>query len=264
MSFKKLIPLSLIFLTPFVGEASTCSGARPDLSLVLAIDVSGSVDKKEMETQLKGYRDAFLSPMVQQNLLGCQCTEISVILWAEKAAVAYPATKMSGPEEVSKLSNFFDNLSKNPSPSVTYGLSETTELTNMLEASGKYLLDLPSRAIRLAINVSGDGTIPNFASASLSRLRARKDFLINNDITVNGIPIVVYEGSDFVPVQNAGGILSPLSQRSTQAPLYSDVAEFFDKEVRTPYGFLQRAEGYDDFPLAVQKSLERTTCNLMM
>ncbi len=264
-TLKNLTLFSILFLIPFQGFASTCDSARPDLSLVLAIDVSSSVDKEEMETQLQGYKNSLLSPQIQNNLLNCQCTEISVVLWAQGATVAYPATQMKSSQEISELAKFFNDLSKGDTPWVKYGLSTTTEITNALGFSGKYLLDLKSQANSLVINISGDGGLPNNSLNALTKLRTQRQFLIDNGITINGIPIVVHESSD--STQGRSLIDSPVSpsvNNSNYTPLYSDVADFYDQEVRSTYGFLQKAEGYEDFPRVLQRSLERLTCNLIM
>ncbi len=72
------LPLLTMSLAPPASAESSC----PDLSLVLAIDSSSSIDDAEYALQMQGYASAFRSPAVLHALNSAGRVDVAVVVWA--------------------------------------------------------------------------------------------------------------------------------------------------------------------------------------
>jgi len=162
-----------------------------DLELVLAVDVSGSMDADERQLQRSGYVAALRHPEV----LGAIRTGVygrialTLVEWAGPAAqtVIVPWRLIDGPAAAEAVAG---ELSAAPSPSIR-GTSIGAALlytARLFDANGY-------AGSRLAIDVSGDG--PNNIGPPVAPAR---DATVARGIVVNGLPIMLKGGSGGLPV----------------------------------------------------------------
>ncbi len=153
-----------------------------DLLLVLAVDVSASIDTDDARLQRQGYRDALTDRQVLAAIAGGPLGAIA-IAYVEWGGYFYqrlvmPWTRIAGPDDAQAWSDQLDTVP--PSQTMTW-----TSLSGGLEFSGKVLADCPFEGTRRAIDVSGDGGNNNGPPPEPVR-----DRLGAEGITVNGLPIV--------------------------------------------------------------------------
>lgn len=169
---------------PGAAEAQTAV----DLELVLAVDVSLSMDMDEQRLQRDGYVQAMRDPEVQKAIASGPNGRIAVTYmeWAGPPTqnVVIPWTIIDSPAAANA---FADRLEAAP-----ISRARMTSISAAL-AFSKGLLDMSGmRGIRRVIDVSGDG--PNNAGFPVTGIR---DELIAAGIVINGLPIVLKRGSSW-------------------------------------------------------------------
>jgi len=152
-----------------------------DLELVLAIDVSGSVDQEEARLQREGYLTALESPAVLQAIKGGIFGRIAVIYieWAgsEHALTVNPWALIDGPEAVRA---FNARLQTMPPTRGMY-----TSITTAIEYAMPMFDNNGFEGTRRVIDISGDG--PNNIGGLITVARDRA---VAKGITINGLPIM--------------------------------------------------------------------------
>jgi hypothetical protein len=153
-----------------------------DLELVLAVDVSLSMDMDEQRLQRDGYVQALRDPEVQKAIASGPNGRIAVTYmeWAgpPSQTVVVPWTIIDSPAAARA---FADQLEAAP-----ISRARMTSISAALTFSKSLLATSGVRGIRRVIDVSGDG--PNNAGFPVSGIR---DELINDGIVINGLPIVL-------------------------------------------------------------------------
>lgn len=156
-----------------------------DLALVLAIDVSGSIDATEYDLQLDGYRSALASPAVRNALADAGRVEIGALLWGDDA-MPRTVIPMRLLDHASALDRFAHDLR-----SVGRRTWGNTGLATALAQSLDLLLEPDHCADRRLVNVSGDGrasTDPRARSREspeTARARAARE-----GVTINALAIL--------------------------------------------------------------------------
>lgn len=152
-----------------------------DVLLVLAVDVSRSVDEDEARLQREGYRNAVSDPMVIEAIRGGMIGAIGVsyVEWAgaEYQRVVLPWTRISTPADAYSWASRLDEA---PRASLSW-----TSISGALEFSGGVLANAPFEGTRRVIDVSGDG-VNNSGGA----VEAVRDKLVADGVTINGLPIM--------------------------------------------------------------------------
>jgi len=158
-----------------------------DLELVLAVDVSRSMDPSEQQLQKEGYVEALQHPEVlaaiREGFLGR--IAVAYVEWAGPGlhAIVAPWTVIDGKESAEA---FVDRVATTPL-SFLHGTSISSALlfsSGLFEENG-------FRSTRQVIDVSGDG--PN--NMGYPVLDAR-ELVLSRGITINGLPIMLH--ADFV------------------------------------------------------------------
>jgi hypothetical protein len=153
-----------------------------DLELVLAVDVSLSMDMEEQRLQRDGYVQALRDPEVQKAVAAGPNGRIAVTYmeWAgpPSQAVIVPWTIIDSPAAAQA---FADKLEAAP---ITR--ARMTSISAALTFSKSLLAGSGARGIRRVVDVSGDG--PNNSGFPVTGIR---DELINDGIVINGLPIVL-------------------------------------------------------------------------
>jgi hypothetical protein len=110
-----------------------------DLQLVLAVDVSRSIDEDEARLQREGYRTAMLDPRVLAAVTGGVMGAVAVA-YVEWAGMSYqqlviPWTRIAGPAEAAAWSG---RLARSPRQSVSW-----TSISGVLFFSRRLLAECP-------------------------------------------------------------------------------------------------------------------------
>ncbi|WP_245624281.1 DUF1194 domain-containing protein [Belnapia moabensis] len=165
-------------LAPTLARAE---GDPVDVLLVLAVDVSRSVDEDEAGLQREGYRNAVADPVVVEAIRGGMMGAIGLayVEWAgaEYQRLVLPWTRIAGAGDAQAWS---ERLAEAPRASLSW-----TSISGALDFSLKVLNDAPLEATRRVIDVSGDGVNNSGGPVDLAR-----DRVVAEGITINGLPIV--------------------------------------------------------------------------
>ncbi|MFN3449485.1 MAG: DUF1194 domain-containing protein [Roseococcus sp.] len=149
----------------------------PELALVLAVDVSASVDHDEFGLMVEGlamaWRDARLHAALPAHGLAA-----AVLFWSEAQEVALPWRRIGGPDEDEKMA---EALSA-PPPLPAAG---ATALGEALAASLRLLAACPWPARRAAVDVSGDGR-----SNRGRPPRPFRDLAAASGVTINALAVL--------------------------------------------------------------------------
>lgn len=156
--------------------------AYVDLELILAVDVSGSMDGIEQRFQRAGYLAAIPHPDVIRAIRSGPNRRIALtyIEWAgdEAQSITVPWQIISG-EASAKA--FADRLSR---ARVAY--LRGTSIANILEFGSKYFDKSGVTGLKRVIDVSGDG--PNNEGWPITKVR---DEVLAKGIVINGLPIML-------------------------------------------------------------------------
>ena len=170
-----------------VSEAPPGAAQTPiDLELVLAVDVSLSMDLDEQRLQRDGYIAAFRDPEVHAAIASGAHARIAVIYmeWAGRSTqnVVVPWTLIDGPAAARDLADRLERLpiSRARLTSISGGLLFAQGL---FETSG-------FKGLRRVIDVSGDG--PNNDGSPVAEARDR---LVAQGIVINALPIMLKIGN---------------------------------------------------------------------
>jgi Protein of unknown function (DUF1194) len=178
--------LSILFLaTPMNGSRSAGGKEEVDVELVLAVDVSYSMDLEEQRLQREGYIKALTSPDVLKAIQQGQAGKIAVTYFEWAGATlqrtVVPWQVIDGPETADA---FVAKLAAAPI-SRWYRTSVSGAILYGLEQFENNGFD----AMRRVIDISGDGPNNSGMHVELARERALKA-----GIVINGLPIMVNNG----------------------------------------------------------------------
>jgi hypothetical protein len=159
------------------------SNAIPvDVELVLAVDISFSMDPSEQELQREGYIKALTSTEFLRALREGANGKIAVtyVEWAgaHDQKIVMPWRLIEGPESADAVAG---EIERTP-----YRRASRTSISGALHFS-KTLFDTSGyRGLRRVIDVSGDG-----ANNAGPLVAAARDEIIAMGITINGLPIML-------------------------------------------------------------------------
>ena len=173
--------LLAVILALIAGVAMPASARPVDLALVLAIDVSGSVNTERYELQRRGYAEAFASNEV-----------ISAIAAGENHAIAVTLVEWSGAGHQRQMIGWtlvYDTASAQAFGSAIAetprAFSDWTSISAALDYAVGLFHDADVEPLRRVIDISGDGINNNGRSITEAR-----DAAIAEGIVVNGLPIL--------------------------------------------------------------------------
>jgi hypothetical protein len=157
-----------------------------DVELVLAVDVSYSMDMDELAIQREGYAQAIISKEFLQALKAGPNGKISVTYfeWAASSdqKIIIPWRVIDGPETADAVAN---EIMKTP-----IRRASRTSISGAIHFAMPLFDENPYRGLRRVIDISGDG--PNNNGSSVTDAR---DTALAKGITINGLPIMVKEPS---------------------------------------------------------------------
>jgi hypothetical protein len=213
-----LLAIGLMGTPPVVAQSTR---DRVDVALVLAVDVSGSVDDSRFSLQMEGIARAFEDRDVQNTILSGPYGALLVTLvnWSQKPQIAVPWRVIASPADAMA---FAADVRRAPRRAEDF-----TCMSLMMQVVGEKLLPLmPVPADRLVVDISGDGRDNCNPRTTVDSMR---DGLVADNVTVNGLPI--REGRE----------------AETIAPWYEQHV------IGGAASFLLPANGYQDFGRAIRQ-----------
>ncbi len=166
-----------------VASAQAKGGATGvDAELVLAVDVSYSMDQEEQKLQRAGYAAALTSPEFQGALKSGPYGKVAIVYmeWASSrdAKVLIEWTVIDGPAAANA---FADKLLEAP-----YRRASRTSVSGAIDASMALFENNGFEGIRRVIDISGDG--PNNDGRLVTQAR---DEAVAKGVTINGLPLLI-------------------------------------------------------------------------
>ncbi|WP_376742962.1 DUF1194 domain-containing protein [Ensifer canadensis] len=151
-----------------------------DLELVLAVDVSYSMEIDEQRAQRQGYVNAFLQPELVNAIEDGSIGKIAVtyVEWGGSAVQIMPWTLIDGP---STAGQFADALRQQPMRRISF-----TSISNTLAFSRNLFLASPFQGMRRVVDISGDG--PNNSGVPVPVAR---NSTVAQGIVIDGLPIML-------------------------------------------------------------------------
>lgn len=212
------------------GVAVADEAVEVDMRLVLAVDVSRSVDADEYALQKDGYARAFTDPRIVDAISSGPLRRIGVcyVEWAGAQMQRTPLdwTLADGPKACAEIAARIAAL--------PYDAHRWTGVGAAMLYAAARLEASPFRSKRMVIDVSGDGRNNNGPAADLVR-----DQLVARGITINGLPIM----------GDAPNFGSPPDR---------DLDRWYEENViGGPGAFVIAAQGFGDFARAVRQKLIR-------
>ncbi len=197
------------------------SAAACDLALVLAVDVSGSVDTQEYRIQMDGLAAALRDGIVSEALYEQQAM-VTLIQWtgSSRQRQTLPWTQM---QSFADIAQFADAVAEDQRVWRNY----STAIGEALDISRRVFEDVP-QCKRRVVDVSGDGP-----SNEGSEPREHHVKLRHGRVTVNALAI---ETDD------------------TDLTGY-----FFENLIIGEGAFVETAWGFEDYPAAILRKLQRET-----
>jgi hypothetical protein len=169
-----------------LGHQLADKQAVVDVELILAVDVSYSMDMDELAIQREGYAQAIVSKEFLQALKTGPTGKISVTYfeWAatNDQKIIIPWRVIDGPETADAIA---DEIMKTP-----IRRASRTSISGAIYFAMPLFDENPYRGLRRVIDISGDGANNNGSPVTIAR-----DTALAKGITINGLPIMVKEPS---------------------------------------------------------------------
>ncbi len=167
-------------------QVAAASYEPVDTALVVAVDVSNSVDDARYKLQMEGIAAALTDESVLEVILNGPRGAIlfSIVTWSDRPEVAMPWFRISSKEEALTAAAMVRALPR-------FG-GEFTCMGRMMQfLNDKVLSQVPAQALRTVVDVSGDGRDNCNPDRPVDVLR---DELASYGTIINGLPIL--EGSE--------------------------------------------------------------------
>ena len=174
--------LALVCLLSCAGAARAADSPKVDLLLVLAADVSRSIDDAKYELQRKGYAAAMSDPEVLKAIASGPTGRIAVafVEWSGSSSqrLVIGWTLVGDPEQAQVLGAEIAAAPRS--------FRDRTAIGSALDFAADLFKDAPFTADRRIIDVSGDGD----SNGGRDIQTARDDALAHGVTTINGIVIL--------------------------------------------------------------------------
>ena len=213
-----LLGLGLMAPRPAMAQSAI---DRVDVALVLAVDISGSVDDSRFALQMEGIARAFEDREVQSTILAGQYGALLVTLvnWSQKPQIAVPWRVIASPTDAMAFAADVRHAPRRA--------EDFTCMSLMMQVVGEKVLPLmPVPADRMVVDISGDGRDNCNPRTAVD---GERDGLVADRVTINGLPI--REGREA-----------------------ETIAQWYEQHViGGPAAFLLPANGYQDFGRAIRQ-----------
>src|SRR5262252_6939578 len=191
---QALAATSALALAPFTADAA--EQEKVGMQLILAADVSGSVNPTRYKTQQDGYLEALGDSRVLNVIreLDPPVLAVTFIAWARDQEVMVPWTRV---EDAKSMDLFRDRLKATQRAQI--GIN--TLISRALLFCNR-LFDQEFTGGRKVIDVSGDGD----DNQGIVGLRQVRDAVVAQGVVINGLPIIVKPPEYIFPPQPPEGL----------------------------------------------------------
>lgn len=220
-----------------VAPTAPQPAAEVSVALVLAVDVSASINGERFQLQREGYATAVRHPAVIEAITGSQRGQIAlaVVEWASANSqqVIVPWTLVGNAEDAMRIAQVML-----AAPRTFDGL---TAIGNAINFSAAQFESLPYSADRRVIDVSGDGVSNDGSPPAEAR-----DAAVARGITINGL-----------------AIMEPGQQVASQARREPRLDEFYrENVVGGPGAFVIAVEEFESFSYALVAKIVREVADV--
>lgn len=211
--------------------AKAQTGEPVDVLLVLAVDVSRSIDEDEARLQREGYRaglcDSRVVEAITRGIVGA--IGVAYVEWAgfEYQRQVLPWQRIAGQADANLWA---DKLAEAPRASLSW-----TSISGGIDFSRRVLAEAPFEGTRRVIDVSGDGV--NNSGRDVGQARADA---LGRGIVLNGLAVL-----DRAPPPAGLMQMQPLDEY------------YQDRVIGGAGSFVMVAEGFDAFESAVRRKIIR-------
>ena len=181
MSYAASLACGLVALAAIWSISPRAQAESVDLELVLAVDVSGSIDEVEAGLQRDGYLKAIVSPSVVSAITSGRRRKIAVT-YVEWAGGHYQRTVVDWMvlRDMTSAKAFAAKLRAQPIVAAAW-----TSISGAMEYALAKFKESPHKGSRRVIDISGDGR--NNSGGPVFSARA---MVLSQGITINGLPII--------------------------------------------------------------------------
>ena len=182
LNLRRALAALALSLAVLAAPPSARADTEVDLALVIAVDISYSMDVDELALQRQGFADAFRSPQVHDAIRRGMIGRIAVVYFEWAGAfdqrVVVPWSVIDGPESAGV---FADKVAAQP-----VRRAQRTSISGAIDFAMKLLGQSGVDATRRVVDVSGDG--PNNQGRPVTLARAEA---VGQGVTINGLPIML-------------------------------------------------------------------------
>ncbi|UYN96828.1 MAG: DUF1194 domain-containing protein [Enhydrobacter sp.] len=200
-----------------------------DLALVLAVDISGSIDPDEARLQRDGYVQAFQDKAIARAILGGPNGRVAVAYfewsdaWLQKLLIDWTLL-----DSEAAIDAFAQRLSRAP-----ISIARRTSISGALRYAIPLFGRLPYEPTRKVLDISGDGSNNDGGLVTDMRHEALKERIV-----INGLPIMNDRPNPF------------------GFPNETDLDRYYlHCVIGGPRSFVEVAQNFEDFPRAIRKKL---------
>jgi hypothetical protein len=205
-----------------------------DVSLVLATDVSSSIDDGEALLQREGYRAALTDPVVL-NLVAAGPHAAIGVAYVEWSGLAFQRLLLPWTRIASAADALAWSAALARQPLAPPASRRGTSISRGIAFSSRMLGDAPWKATRQVIDICGDG-----ANNNGGPVEEMRDRVVAKGVTLNGL---VIEGGD----PNETGVAPPAT-----------LEDYYRDAVIGGHGaFVLAVAGFDGFAGAIRRKLVR-------
>jgi hypothetical protein len=235
---RRLALPAALFIAALAPSLSARAAPLPvDLELILAVDVSGSVDAIEAKLQREGYIAAMTSDKVINAIKSGPYRRIAVA-YVEWAGEQYQQTIMPWTliENLQDAQNFMSKVADSPYVAIRW-----TSISAAIDYSKNLFAQSPYEGTRRVVDISGDGKNNHGREVADARAEA-----LAAGITINGLPIL----------DSRAGAYDSSGPRGW--PSDPDLDIYYQTQViGGPGAFMVPAQSFDTFSEAVKSKLMR-------
>jgi len=176
------LAIVLFSFTGVLFSQQSRSAKEVDLLLLLALDVSASINNSEYQLMSQGLANALLTPELGDVVASGKhgAIAIGIMQWSgfQEQEVKVEWTKVSGAGDLVQLSNRVRQMPRRYK-------GGATDIGGAIKFSRDIVNSAPYTATRRVIDIAGDGTNNVNVSPAFER-----DITVNSGITINGLAII--------------------------------------------------------------------------